>query len=96
MNHVSHSGWMTAPPQSLHARLGSSSPLTNAGVINTMIRSPSRGSKRAVAVGAAAGVELDRRHIELGEQIKSLGEHAVVVHLHPEVEATFTINVVAK
>lgn len=49
----------------------------------------------AGAVSAGGGPELDRRRIEIGNPIKSLGEHAVTVRLHPEVSATVRVNVVA-
>jgi large subunit ribosomal protein L9 len=46
------------------------------------------------AVSAAGGPKLDRRRVEIGNPIKSLGAHQVSVRLHPEVSATVTINVV--
>jgi large subunit ribosomal protein L9 len=46
------------------------------------------------AVSAAGGPSLDRRKVELTAPIKSLGSHTVSVHLHPEVTATLTIEVV--
>jgi large subunit ribosomal protein L9 len=47
------------------------------------------------AVRAAGGPKLDRRLITLGAPIKSLGAHTVTVKVHPEVEATLTLDVVA-
>lgn len=47
------------------------------------------------AVKAAGGPELDRRRIELPGHIKSVGQYKVSVRLHPEVTATFSLNVVA-
>ena len=47
------------------------------------------------AVKAAGGPELDRRRIEIGNPIKSLGRHTVSVRLHPEVSANIEIEVVA-
>jgi large subunit ribosomal protein L9 len=47
------------------------------------------------AVTAAGGPKLDRRRVEIGNPIKSLGTHQVSVRLHPEVAATVTVNVVA-
>jgi large subunit ribosomal protein L9 len=38
----------------------------------------------------------DRRRVHLDEPIRSLGAHEVTVHLHPEVDATVTIDVVAR
>ncbi len=47
------------------------------------------------AVKAAGGPALDRRRLELPGQIKTTGTHSVQVKLHPEVTATFPVNVVA-
>jgi large subunit ribosomal protein L9 len=46
------------------------------------------------AVKAAGGPALDRRRLELSGPIKSTGSHSVRVRLHPEVTATFALNVV--
>jgi len=46
------------------------------------------------AVTAAGGPKLDRRLITLAAPIKSLGQHQVTVKVHPEVEATLTVEVV--
>ncbi len=48
----------------------------------------------ANAVKAAGGVDLDKRKIELGAPIKTVGEHTVSVRLHDEVNATVTVQVV--
>jgi large subunit ribosomal protein L9 len=40
--------------------------------------------------------QVDRRRIHLDEPIRSLGAHEVQVHLHPEVDATVTVDVVAR
>ncbi len=45
---------------------------------------------------AEAGVEIDRRKIDLEGGIKTLGEHPVRVHLHPEVVAEVVVKVVAE
>jgi large subunit ribosomal protein L9 len=47
------------------------------------------------AVSAAGGPALDRRFVTLKNPIKSLGAHTVHVKVHPEVEATLSIEVVA-
>ncbi len=47
------------------------------------------------AVQKAGGPKLDRRLITLKSPIKSLGSHTVTVKVHPEVEATVTLEVVA-
>ncbi|GIJ28828.1 50S ribosomal protein L9 [Micromonospora qiuiae] len=46
------------------------------------------------AVRAAGGPPLDRRRLELGGHIKSIGSHPVRIKLHPEVSATLNLNVV--
>lgn len=48
----------------------------------------------AGAIKAAGGPVLDKRSIELPKaHIKSTGKHGVVVHLHPDVAAKFTLQV---
>ncbi|MCZ7421790.1 MULTISPECIES: 50S ribosomal protein L9 [unclassified Micromonospora] len=46
------------------------------------------------AVKAAGGPSLDRRRLEVSGHIKSIGSHPVRIKLHPEVTATFNLNVV--
>jgi large subunit ribosomal protein L9 len=46
------------------------------------------------AVSKAGGPKLDRRLVQLSHPIKSLGQHQVTVKVHPEVEATLTVEVV--
>ena len=41
-------------------------------------------------------IQVDRRRIELEHPIKTLGSHAVVVRLHPEVHAEVRVQVVAE
>ena len=45
------------------------------------------------AVSAAGGPALDKRTLQM-QPIKSLGAHTVTVKVHPEVEATLTLDVV--
>ena len=47
------------------------------------------------AVTKAGGPALDKRKVQLTAPIKSLGQHTVAVHLHPEVTAKLTIRVAA-
>jgi large subunit ribosomal protein L9 len=47
----------------------------------------------ADAVRAAGGPELDRRRIEIGTPIRTVGRHQVTVRLHPEVTATLEVDV---
>jgi len=42
----------------------------------------------------AAGVEIDRRKIQLAEPIKTLGLHEVPLKLHPEVTVQLTVEVI--
>jgi large subunit ribosomal protein L9 len=48
----------------------------------------------ASAIKSAGGPEVDKRRIELGSPIKTLGSHEVSVRLHPEVAAKLGIEVV--
>jgi len=43
----------------------------------------------------AAGAEVDKRKILVGNPIKSLGAHQVTVKVHDEVDATVNLNVVS-
>ena len=49
----------------------------------------------ASAIKASGGPEVDKRRIELGAPIKTLGAHETSVRLHPEVAAKVNIEVVA-
>jgi large subunit ribosomal protein L9 len=49
----------------------------------------------AEAVKATGGHSVDRRKIEIGQPIKSVGEFEVKLRLHSEVSATITVKVVA-
>ncbi|UFU03008.1 50S ribosomal protein L9 [Ruania suaedae] len=48
----------------------------------------------ADAIKASGGQQVDRRTIEIGQPIKSLGSHQVQVRLHADVSATVDLNVV--
>lgn len=48
------------------------------------------------AVAAAGGPALDKRRVELGQPIKTIGAHQVSVRLHPELTATVALDVVAQ
>lgn len=41
-----------------------------------------------------AGLDIDKRKVELGEAIKTLGEHQATVKLHSDVIARITVHVV--
>ena len=47
------------------------------------------------AAVTAAGVEVDKRKIVVGNPIKSLGSHQITVKVHDEVDATVNLNVVS-
>ena len=49
----------------------------------------------ADAVKAAGGPSLDKRKIEVPTPIKTTGTHSALVRLHPEVQATVELDVVA-
>ena len=49
----------------------------------------------ASAIKASGGPEVDKRRIELGAPIKTLGAHETSVRLHPEVAAKVNIEVVS-
>ena len=49
----------------------------------------------AEAIQAQAGIEVDRHKLGLGEPLKELGPAEVTLKLHPEVEVTLTVDVVA-
>jgi large subunit ribosomal protein L9 len=46
------------------------------------------------AVAKTGGTQIDRRRIHLDTAIKNTGPHQITVRLHPEVEATVTVEVV--
>jgi large subunit ribosomal protein L9 len=48
----------------------------------------------AGAVKDSGGPDLDKRRIEVGNPIKTVGAHRVSVRLHPEVSATIELDVV--
>jgi large subunit ribosomal protein L9 len=50
-------------------------------------------SQEIAELVSAQGVEIDRRKIQLGEPIKSLGEFKIPVKLHPQVIAEMTLTV---
>jgi len=50
----------------------------------------------AAAIEAAAGVEIDRRKVGLGEPVKELGPVEVPVQLHADVTVVLTVEVVAE
>jgi large subunit ribosomal protein L9 len=45
------------------------------------------------ALAEQTGAHIDRRSIEMGEPIKTVGEHQVVAHLHGDVDVTLSVVV---
>lgn len=50
----------------------------------------------AAAVSEAVGAAIDRRALDLADSVKTVGEYEVSAKLHPEIDATFRVNVVAR
>ena len=50
----------------------------------------------AEAMAEQLGEKIDHRRINLDEPIRSVGAHQVKIHLHPEVNATLTLDVVPR
>ena len=46
------------------------------------------------AVSKAGGPQVDKRRIEIGQPIKTVGAHTVTVRVHPEVTAAVAIEIV--
>jgi large subunit ribosomal protein L9 len=67
---------------------------TRAGASGRLFGSVTAGDI-ANAVKKSGGPELDRRRIEMSNPIKTLGSHDVSIRLHPEVNATISLDVVA-
>ena len=76
-------GRLTAKPVVVKARAGEDGRLF--GSITT--------TDLAEEIAAQAGEAIDRRAIHLDEPIRSLGTHEVSVRLHPEVDATISVQV---
>lgn len=49
----------------------------------------------ARAIVEQLGEEVDRRHIRLEDPIRTLGSHQIEIHLHEEVNALVTVEVIA-
>ncbi|GAA0199284.1 MULTISPECIES: 50S ribosomal protein L9 [unclassified Aeromicrobium] len=77
-------GRLEAEPVNVPVRAGESGRLFGAVTVSDI----------ASALEAAGG-SVDKRRIEVGNPIKSLGAHQVTVRVHPEVTAEVRLNVVA-
>ncbi|MDQ1286999.1 MAG: large subunit ribosomal protein [Actinomycetota bacterium] len=49
----------------------------------------------ATAVESAGSGKVDRRKIELAQPIKTVGEYKVLIRIHPEVQASLVLQVLA-
>ena len=49
---------------------------------------------KAKAAKEQAGLDLDKKKMQLGESIKALGTYEIPVKLHPKVTATLRVQVV--
>lgn len=45
---------------------------------------------------AEDGIEIDRKHVLLGQPVKTLGQHAATVRLHPDVSVELAFEVVSE
>jgi large subunit ribosomal protein L9 len=75
---------LTASPVRLPARAGEEGRLFGSITVGDV----------AEQLGKVAGTAIGRRDVRLAEPIRSLGTHEVVVHVHPELNATVTVEVV--
>ena len=53
------------------------------------------GPTEIVGLAEAAGIEIDRRVVQLDEPIKELGDHSVTLELHPDVKMAISVSVIA-
>jgi large subunit ribosomal protein L9 len=75
---------LEAHPVNLQVRAGSGGRLFGAVTVTDIV----------AAVRESGGPNIDKRRIEIGQPIKSLGAHHVDVRIHPEVTASLALNVV--
>jgi large subunit ribosomal protein L9 len=75
---------LEAEPVNLQVRAGSGGRLFGAVTVTDIV----------AAVRESGGPNIDKRRIEIGQPIKSLGAHHVDVRIHPEVTASLALNVV--
>ena len=53
------------------------------------------GATEIIGAAAHAGIEIDRRVVQMDEPIKELGDHSVTLELHPEVKMAISVSVVS-
>ena len=75
---------LEAKPVNLQVRAGSGGRLFGSVTVTDIV----------AAVRESGGPDIDKRRIEIGQPIKSLGAHQVDVRIHPEVTASLALNVV--
>ncbi|MGH3454938.1 MAG: 50S ribosomal protein L9 [Nocardioidaceae bacterium] len=75
---------LEAKPVNLQVRAGSGGRLFGSVTVTDIV----------AAVRESGGPNIDKRRIEIGQPIKSLGAHQVDVRIHPEVTASLALNVV--
>ena len=75
---------LEASPVALKVRAGAGGLLFGAVTVNDIVS----------AVKAGGVPDIDKRRIEVGAPIKTVGTHSVDVRVHPEVAASITLNVV--
>jgi large subunit ribosomal protein L9 len=75
---------LEAKPVNLQVRAGSGGRLFGSVTVTDIVD----------AVRGSGGPDIDKRRIEIGQPIKSLGSHQVNVRIHPEVTAELSLNVV--
>jgi large subunit ribosomal protein L9 len=76
---------LQAEPINVAVRAGDGGRLFGAVTVSTI----------AEAINETVGGTVDKRRIDVGQPIKSLGAHEVTVRVHPEVTAQVRLNVVA-
>jgi large subunit ribosomal protein L9 len=76
---------LAAEPVNVQVRAGDGGRLFGSVTVSTI----------AEAIEAAVGAGVDKRRIDVGQPIKSLGAHEVTVRVHPEVATKVRLNVIA-
>lgn len=84
-----------AAADAIAARLGST-PLTIAARASEEGRLfGSVGATEVIGAAGQAGIEVERRWVDMDDPIKELGDHSVTVRIHPEVVVAVNVTVIA-
>jgi large subunit ribosomal protein L9 len=75
---------LTRAPVAVPARVGESGRLFGSVTAADVVE----------AIRSQTGATVDRRRVHLADPIKTVGAHVVAVHLHPDVDAEVTVEVV--